>query len=51
MVKRHIGSNDFIQITTESDIFIDKSLFIESIFKVDCDAIMILEPRKWGEIP
>lgn len=43
-----IGGDDFIRLA-ESDVFVDKSLFIKEILTSDEVATLITAPRRWGK--
>jgi len=43
------GSNNFKKVISESDVFVDKSLFIKEIIDSGDEAILITRPRRWGK--
>jgi hypothetical protein len=44
-----IGSDNFKKMITNSDVFVDKSIFIKEIIDSKEDAILITKPRRWGK--
>lgn len=43
------GTDNFKKMVTESDVFVDKSLFIKELIDNGKDAILITRPRRWGK--
>ncbi len=43
------GTDSFRKLVTESDIFVDKTLFIKEILDSGEEAILITRPRRWGK--
>jgi len=48
-LKISLGSDNFKKLITTSDIFVDKSLFIQEILESGEEAILITRPRRWGK--
>ena len=48
-LKISLGSDSFERLITTSDIFVDKSLFIQEVLESGEDAILITRPRRWGK--
>lgn len=48
-LKITLGSDDFKKIISESNIFIDKTLFLKAIIESGEEAILITRPRRWGK--
>ena len=44
-----IGAQSFINLVTESNVFADKTLFIERIINLDDIYTLITRPRRWGK--
>ena len=45
----NLGVDNFKRIATESDVFVDKSLFIKEVIDSTEMAILITYPRRWGK--
>ena len=48
-LKIAVGTNDFKEMATEYDVFVDKTLFIKEIIDSSEKAILITHPRRWGK--
>ena len=48
-LKISLGSDNFKELVTTSDIFVDKSLFIQEALDSGEKAILITRPRRWGK--
>ncbi len=44
-----LGPDNFRKIVTESDVLVDKSLFIKEVIDSGEEAILITHPRRWGK--
>jgi hypothetical protein len=47
--KMALGVNTFKKLVTESEVFVDKTLFIKEIIDSAEEAILITRPRRWGK--
>jgi hypothetical protein len=47
--KMAIGVSDFRELVTQSEVFVDKSLFIKEIIDSREKAMLITRPRRWGK--
>lgn len=43
------GTDDFKKLLLNSDVFVDKSLFIQEIIENSGEVILITRPRRWGK--
>src|SRR3989338_2209366 len=48
-LKISLGSDNFKDLVTTSDVFVDKSLFIQEVLESGDKAILITRPRRWGK--
>ena len=48
-LKIAVGSDDFRDVITGYDVFVDKTLFIKEIIDSSEKAILITHPRRWGK--
>lgn len=48
-LKFSLGSDDFKKLATTSNVFVDKSLFIQEILENGEEATLITRPRRWGK--
>jgi hypothetical protein len=44
-----LGTDSFKELVTTSDVFVDKTLFIQEIIDAGEKAILITRPRRWGK--
>lgn len=44
-----VGADNFKEMVTEYDVFVDKTLFIKEIIDSSEKAILITHPRRWGK--
>ena len=44
-----ISAQCFEELVKDSNIFVDKSLFIKDIIEERCSSILITRPRRWGK--
>ncbi|MBH1988801.1 MAG: AAA family ATPase [Myxococcaceae bacterium] len=49
ILKISIGSDNFKDLLTTSDVFVDKSLFIKEVIESGDKATLITRPRRWGK--
>ncbi|MEL6413296.1 MAG: AAA family ATPase, partial [Bacteroidota bacterium] len=45
----YIGTDDFADLLLNSNVFVDKSLFIKEFLLNSGKAILITRPRRWGK--
>ena len=45
----YTGTDDFSKLLLESDVWVDKSLFIKEFLENGDEAILITRPRRWGK--
>ena len=48
-LKIAVGTDNFKEMATEYDVFVDKTLFIKEIIDSSEKAILITHPRRWGK--
>ena len=48
-LKISLGGSNFKRVASESDVFVDKTLFIKEIIDSTEEAILITRPRRWGK--
>ncbi len=48
-LKIAVGTDNFKDIITKSDIFVDKTLFIQEVIDSGERAMLITYPRRWGK--
>lgn len=46
--KIYVGSDDYYEIVTKSDVFVDKSLLIKDLDNTG-KAVLVTRPRRWGK--
>jgi len=44
-----VGSSSFNKLVLNSDLFVDKSLFIKEVIENSADVLLITRPRRWGK--
>ena len=44
-----VGTDNFKKFLLQSNIFVDKSLFIKNVIEDSGDVILITRPRRWGK--
>ena len=44
-----VGSSSFNKLVLNSDLFVDKSLFIKEFIENSGDVLLITRPRRWGK--
>ncbi len=44
-----VGTDDFCKLLLNSNVFVDKSLFIKDLIEDSGDVILIVRPRRWGK--
>lgn len=45
----YLGTDDFAKLLLNSNIFVDKSLFIREFLEDSGDVVLITRPRRWGK--
>ena len=48
-LKMRIGEDDFKNFLLESDLFVDKSLFIKEFLEDSAKVVLLTRPRRWGK--
>jgi hypothetical protein len=47
--KLTVGTSDFAELATASDLFVDKTLFIKDVIQDTNKVLLITRPRRWGK--
>ena len=45
----YLGTDDFAKLVLNSNVFVDKSLFVKEFLEDNGDVVLITRPRRWGK--